>query len=69
MPVLPWKFGEKMDPIEMYSADILTVSANLVGLPAGVVPVEEIEGLSASVQIYGRHFEDKSVLEVMKKLE
>ena len=69
MPVLPWKFGEKMDPVEMYSADILTVSANLVGLPAGVVPVGDISGLPASVQIHGRHFEDKSVFEIMRKLE
>jgi aspartyl-tRNA(Asn)/glutamyl-tRNA(Gln) amidotransferase subunit A len=68
MPVLPWKFGEKLDPVEMYSADILTVSANLVGLPAGVVPVGELKGLPVAVQIHGRHFEDKSVLDIMKKL-
>jgi len=68
MPVLPWKFGEKLDPVEMYSADILTVSANLVGLPAGVVPVGDIKGLPVAVQIHGRHFEDQSVLDVMKKL-
>jgi len=69
MPVLPWKFGEKMDPIEMYSADILTVGANLTGLPAGVVPVGEISGLPVAVQVHGRHFEDKGVFEVMKKIE
>ena len=69
MPVLPWKFGEKLDPVEIYSADILTVSANLAGLPAGVVPAGEVSGLPVAVQIHGRHFEDKSVLEVMKKLE
>ncbi|MEM2974337.1 MAG: amidase family protein, partial [Candidatus Micrarchaeia archaeon] len=69
MPMLPWKFGEKLDPIEMYSADILTVSANLAGLPAGVVPIGEISGLPIAVQVYGRHFEDKTVLEIMKKIE
>jgi aspartyl-tRNA(Asn)/glutamyl-tRNA(Gln) amidotransferase subunit A len=69
MPVLPWKFGEKMDPVEMYSADILTVSANLAGIPAGVVPADKIGKLSSAVQIHGRHFEDKSVFEIMKKLE
>jgi len=37
-PVLPWKFGEKEDPIAMYLADIFTVTANIVGCPAISVP-------------------------------
>ena len=59
MPTEPWKFGEKIDPVEMYSADILTVSANLAGLPALVEPLDH-----GALQLHGRHFEDSDLFEV-----
>ena len=68
MPIFPWKFGEKLDPIEMYAADILTVSANLTGLPAGVIPIGEINNLPVALQIHGKKFEDNAVLEMMKEI-
>ena len=38
MPILPFKFGEKIDdPIKMFMIDIDTV-ANLAGVPAITVP-------------------------------
>ena len=37
-PIAPWKFGEKSDPLAMYLADIFTVPANIVGVPAISVP-------------------------------
>ena len=38
-PTLPWKLGEKMDdPLKMYLSDVLTVHANLVGIPGISVP-------------------------------
>ena len=33
-PVLPWKFGEKSDPLAMYAADIFHRPVNLAGVPA-----------------------------------
>lgn len=59
MPTEPWKFGEKLDPVEMYSADILTVSANLAGLPAFVEPLDH-----GALQLHGRHFEDSVLFDV-----
>lgn len=39
-PTLPFSFGEKsQDPIAMYQSDLLTVSANLAGVPAISIPV------------------------------
>ena len=39
MPILPFKFGEKIDdPIKMFMIDIDTVIANLAGVPAISVP-------------------------------
>ena len=38
-PIPPFGLGEKADdPLQMYLADIFTVSANLAGLPAISVP-------------------------------
>ena len=39
MPILPFKFGEKInDPLKIYMIDIDTVIANLTGIPAISVP-------------------------------
>ena len=50
-PVLPWKFGDKHDPLSMYLADIFTVPANIVGIPGISVPSgKNAEGLPFGVQ-------------------
>ena len=44
-PIPPFKLGEKTDdPLQMYLADIFTVSANLAGLPGISVPCGFTEG-------------------------
>ncbi len=42
-PIFAWKFGEKSDPLSMYLADIFTVPANIVGVPAISIPTGKIE--------------------------
>jgi len=37
-PSPAFKIGEKADPLEMYLADIFTVTANIVGCPAMSIP-------------------------------
>ncbi|MEM3030158.1 MAG: Asp-tRNA(Asn)/Glu-tRNA(Gln) amidotransferase subunit GatA [Candidatus Micrarchaeia archaeon] len=69
MPVLPWKIGEKLNPLEMYLSDVLTVSANLCGIPAGVIPCGKIGGLSVGAQFHAKAFEDEKALAAMKLLE
>lgn len=50
-PVLPWKFGDKHDPLSMYLADIFTVPANIVGVPGISFPTgRSKEGLPFGVQ-------------------
>ncbi|MBU6157730.1 MAG: Asp-tRNA(Asn)/Glu-tRNA(Gln) amidotransferase subunit GatA [Bacteroidetes bacterium] len=63
MPVSPttaFKIGEKTtDPIEMYLADIFTVYANLVGIPAMALPLfQHTNGLPFGLQLHGRHFDE-----------
>jgi aspartyl-tRNA(Asn)/glutamyl-tRNA(Gln) amidotransferase subunit A len=67
MPTSPtpaFKLGERVsDPLQMYLADVFTVSANLAGLPAISVPC----GFTASrlpigLQLTGRMFDEATLL-------
>jgi aspartyl-tRNA(Asn)/glutamyl-tRNA(Gln) amidotransferase subunit A len=64
MPTVAFRIGEKTDPLSMYLSDILTVPANLAGIPAVSVPCGKVEGLPVGLQIMGKPFEDERVLDV-----
>ncbi|MCX6689390.1 MAG: Asp-tRNA(Asn)/Glu-tRNA(Gln) amidotransferase subunit GatA [Methanoregula sp.] len=64
MPTIAFKLGEKSDPLSMYLSDILTVPANLAGIPAISVPCGKVEGMPVGLQIMGRPFEDERVIDV-----
>jgi len=69
-PTAAWKLGEKSaDPLEMYLADIYTVSVNVAGLPAISVPCGFAAGLPVGLQIIGRHFDEKTMLGVAHAYE
>lgn len=63
MPQIAFKLGEKSDPLSMYLADILTVPANLAGVPAISVPCGMVEKMPVGLQLIGRHFEDERVMD------
>ena len=62
-PTGAFKIGEKVqDPLTMYMSDMLTVPANLAGLPALSVPSGYTEdGLPLGLQIIGKHFDEQTV--------
>lgn len=66
-----FKIGAKADPVSMYKTDLLTVSANLAGLPAISIPcgIDEATGLPLGMQIIGRQGEDELVLAFADKLQ
>lgn len=70
MPILPFKFGEKIDdPIKMYLVDINTVIANLAGIPAISLPVGFSNGLPVGMQIMAAPFEEQKLIDASYELE
>jgi aspartyl-tRNA(Asn)/glutamyl-tRNA(Gln) amidotransferase subunit A len=74
MPTSPtpaFKIGERIDdPLQMYLADIFTVSANLAGLPAVSVPCGFTAGrLPIGLQLTGRRFDETTLLRIADAYE
>ncbi len=61
-----FKIGEKSDdPLQMYLADIFTISVNLAGVPGISVPCGfTSQNLPVGLQIIGRHFDEEAVLKI-----
>lgn len=73
LPTVPspaFKIGEKTtDPIEMYLADIYTVYANLVGIPAISIPLfTHSNGMPFGLQIMTNRFLELSLLKLSQEL-
>lgn len=73
-PVTPtpaWKMGENTeDPLAVYMSDILTISANLAGIPGMSVPGGFTkEGLPVGVQLQAAHFQEEKLLKTGFNLE
>jgi len=62
MPTVAFRLGEAADPLSMYLADILTVPANLAGIPAISVPCGKAHNLPVGLQLMGRHFAEDEIL-------
>jgi aspartyl-tRNA(Asn)/glutamyl-tRNA(Gln) amidotransferase subunit A len=70
VPKLPHKLGEKIeDPLVMYGYDVLTVPANLAGVPAGVIPAGEVDGIPVGLQIQGKPLGEQTILNTMHAIE
>ena len=72
-PIPPFKLGEKMDdPLQMYLADIYTVTASLAGVPGISVPCGKLPGeppLPVGMQIFAKHFDEARLLQVADAFE
>jgi len=70
-PTAAFGLGEKTaDPLQMYLADIYTVTGSLAGVPGISVPCGKNKtGLPIGMQIFGPHFAEGRVLQVARAFE
>jgi len=70
-PTPAWRLGEKIDdPLSVYLSDILTISANLAGIPGISVPCGfSSAGLPIGLQIQAAHFQEEKLLAAAFNLE
>ena len=70
-PTPAFRLGEKTaDPLQMYLADIYTVTGSLAGVPGISVPCGKTKAaLPIGLQIFGRHFEEAHILQLAHAFE
>jgi aspartyl-tRNA(Asn)/glutamyl-tRNA(Gln) amidotransferase subunit A len=70
-PTPAFKLGEKTsDPLQMYLADIYTVTGDLAGIPGVSVPCGKTRaGLPVGLQILGPHFAEARILQLARAFE
>lgn len=68
VPKIPHKIGEELTPMEMYAYDILTVIANLGGIPAGSIKAGEVEDIPVGLQIQAKPLDDLKIIKAMSVL-
>src|SRR5436190_19249365 len=70
-PVPPFKLGQRnSDPLQMYLADIYTVTGSLAGVPGISVPCGKMDGkLPVGLQVFGPPFGEARVLQLAHAFE
>jgi aspartyl-tRNA(Asn)/glutamyl-tRNA(Gln) amidotransferase subunit A len=70
-PTPAFKLGEKTsDPLQMYLADIYTVTGSLAGIPGISVPCGKTKAqLPVGLQILGPHFSESRILQLARAFE
>ena len=71
-PGVAFELGSRVeDPLQMYLADVFTITANLAALPALSVPCgkDGATGLPVGLQLVGRPFDEATLLRAARALE
>jgi aspartyl-tRNA(Asn)/glutamyl-tRNA(Gln) amidotransferase subunit A len=71
-PSVAFPLGERtQDPLQMYLADVFTITCNLAALPGLSVPcgLHDASGLPVGLQLLGRPFDEATLLRAARALE
>ena len=69
VPKLPHMIGDELSPLEMYAYDILTVIANLAGIPAASIKAGEVDGIPVGLQLQAKPLDDLKIIKAMSVFE
>ena len=69
VPKLPHKIGEKLETMDMYAYDVLTVLANITGIPASSMNAGRVNDIPVGLQLQAKPEEDHKILSTMSALE
>lgn len=69
VPKLPHKIGESIEPMDMYAYDVLTVIANITGIPASSMNSGFVNDIPVGLQLQAKPQEDHKILRAMSALE
>ncbi len=68
-PTVAFPMGEREDPLSMYMCDVVTIPANLAGVPGISVPCGFADDLPVGLQILAPRFEDARVFRIAHAYE
>ena len=69
-PTTAFALGERSgDPLSMYLSDVLTIPANIAGLPAMSIPCGFAEGLPVGLQLIAGELQEKTLLQAANAFE
>ena len=69
VPKLPHKLGTNLEPMEMYAYDVLTVIANLAGIPAASTKAGEVNGIPVGLQFQAKPLDDAKIIQFLAGFE
>jgi aspartyl-tRNA(Asn)/glutamyl-tRNA(Gln) amidotransferase subunit A len=68
-PTVAFTMGARDDPLSMYMCDVVTLPANLAGLPGISVPCGFIDSLPVGLQVLAPRFQDSRVFRIAHAYE
>ena len=54
---------------DLFDAAVYSYGINYLALPAGVVPIDLVDGLPAGIQLVGQRFREDVILDAMTAIE
>lgn len=68
-PNVAFEMGANADPLQMYLIDIMTVAANLVGIPSISIPIGSVEAMPVGLQLMAPVKHDRQLLSLAQQVE
>jgi amidase len=69
-PGYPNDFDETFEGVkDLFDSSIYSYGVNYVGMPAGVVPVDLVDGLPSGIQLIGQKWREDLILDAMEVIE